>query len=78
MRYTGQETHKGERGGVYKNFVRKTEENRPLRIPSHRWQDDIQTDVQDIGCGVMDCIELAQDSDRWRALVNAVMNFRVL
>ena len=54
----------------------KPEGKSPLVIPRRRWEDNIKMDVQEVGCGVMDWIELAQDRDRWRALVNAVMNFR--
>ena len=50
---------------------------RPLGIPSHRWEDNIKMDLQAVGCGGMDWIELAQDRDRWRALVNVVMNLWV-
>jgi len=49
----------------------------PLGRPRHRWENNIKIDLQAVGCGVMDWIELAQDRDRWRALVNAVMNLRV-
>jgi hypothetical protein len=45
--------------------------------PRRRWEDNIKEDLQKVGCGVMDWIELAQNRDRWRELVNAVMNFRV-
>jgi len=55
----------------------KPEENRPLGRPRHGWKDNIKMDLQEVGCGVMDWIEVAQDRDRWRALVNAVMNLRV-
>ena len=48
-----------------------------LGRPRHRWEDNIQMDLQEVGCGGMDWIELAQDRDRWRALANAVMNIRV-
>jgi hypothetical protein len=62
---------------VYRILVRKPEGKNPLRRPRHRWEDNIQADLQDVGCAVMDWIELAQDRDRWRALVNAVTNLRV-
>ena len=53
------------------------EGDRPLGRPRRRWEYNIEMDLQEVGCGGMDCIELAQDRDRWRALVNAVMNLRV-
>ena len=55
----------------------KPEGKRLLWRPRLRWEDNIKMDLQEIGCGGMDWIELAQDRDRWRALVNAVMNLRV-
>ena len=55
----------------------KPEENRPVGRPEPRWEDSIKMYQQEVGCGGLDWIELAQDRDRWRALVNAVMNFRV-
>ena len=67
----------GERRGVYKALVGKPEGKRPLGRPRHRWEDNIKMDLQEVGCGGMDWIELAQDGDRWQALVNAVMNFQV-
>jgi len=59
------------RGGVYRVLVGKPEGKRPLGRPRRRWEDNIKLDLQEVGCG-MDWIELAQDSDRWRALVSAV------
>ena len=55
----------------------KLEGRRPLGIPRRRWEDNIKMDLQELGCGGMDWIELARDRDRWRALVNAVMNLRL-
>ena len=69
----------GGRGrGVYRDLVEKLEGKRPLGIPRRRWEDNIKIDHQEVGCGSMDWIELAQDKDRWRALANSVMNLRVL
>jgi len=62
---------------VYRILVGKPGGKRPLRRPRHRWEDNIKMDLQEVGCGGMDWIELAQDRDRWWALVSAVMNFRV-
>jgi len=67
----------GERRCVYRVLVRKAEEKRPLGRSRRRWEDNIKMDLQDVGCGDMDWIELVQDRDRWRALLNAVMNLRV-
>jgi len=58
-------------------LVGKPERKRPLGRSRRRWEDNINTDLQEVGCGGMDWIELAQDRDRWRALVNAVMKLRV-
>ena len=63
--------------GVYRILVGKPEGKRPLGRPRCRWVDDIKMDLQEVGCGCMDWIELAQDRYRWQALVSAVMNFRV-
>jgi len=58
----------GERKGVYSVLVGKPEGKRPPGRPRRRWEDNIKTDLQDVGCEGMDCMELAQDRDRWRAL----------
>jgi len=57
--------------------VGKPEGKRPLRRRRRIWEDNIKMDIQEVGCGGMDWIELVQDRDRWRALLNAVMNLRV-
>ena len=67
----------GEREGVYRVLVGNPEEKRPLGRPRRRWEDNIKMDLQEVGCGSIYWIELAQDRDRWRALVNAAMNLRV-
>jgi hypothetical protein len=67
----------GEGRGVYRVLVGKPEGKRSLGRPRRRWEDNIKMDLQEVGCGVMDWTELAQDRDSWKALVSAVMNFRV-
>jgi len=67
----------GERRDVYRVLVGKPEGKRPLGRPRRRWEDNFKMDLQEVGCGSMDWIELAQARDRWRALVNAVMSLRV-
>jgi len=64
-------------GGVYRVLVGKPEGKRPLGRPCHRWEDSMKMDLHEVGCGGMDRIELSQDRDKWRTLVNAVMNLRV-
>ena len=67
----------GERRGVYRVLVEKSGVKNTFGKPRRRWEDNIKTDLQSVGCGSIDWIEMAQDRDRWRALVNAVMNLRV-
>ena len=67
----------GEGRGVYRVLVGKPEGNRPLGRPRFRWEDNIKMDHQEVGGGCVDRMELAQDRDRWRALVSTVMNLRV-
>jgi hypothetical protein len=57
--------------------VGKPEGKKPLERPRRRWEDAITMDLQEVGCRGIECIELAQDRDRWQALVNTVMNLRV-
>ena len=77
MRYAGHVARMGEGRGVYRVLVRRPEERRPLGRPRRRWEDNIRTDLREVGCGCVDWLELAQDRDRWRALVSGVMNFWV-
>ena len=67
----------GSGKGVYKTLLGKPEGRRPLGRPRRRWVDNIKMDLQEVGCVYMDWIGLAQDRDRWRKLVSAVMNLRV-
>jgi hypothetical protein len=67
----------GEKRGLYRVLVGKPEGKKPLGRPRSRWEDNIKMDLQEVGCGDMDWIGLAQDTDRWRALVNGIMNLRV-
>jgi hypothetical protein len=66
----------GELRVVYRVVVGKPEGKRPLWRQKHRWEDNIKMDLQELECGVMDWIELAQDRDKWRILVNAVMKLQ--
>jgi hypothetical protein len=66
-----------ERGSAYKDLVGKPEGKRPLGRHRHRWEDNIKMDIPGLGGEGMEWIELAQDTDKWQALANAVMNLRV-
>jgi hypothetical protein len=76
MRWAGHVAWIGKERGVYRVLVRKPEGERSLGRPRRRWEDNNNIDLQEVGCGGMDWIGLAQDSDRWRAIVNAAMNLR--
>ena len=76
-RWAGHVARMGEERGVYRVLVGKLEGRRPLRRPGRKWVDNIRMDFQVVRCGYMDWIGLAQDRDRWRTLVSAVMNLRV-
>jgi hypothetical protein len=75
MRWAGHVAQMGEGRGVYRVLVGKPEGKRPLGRLRYRWEDNIKRDLQEVGCGSMDWIELAQDRNRWWALVNAVISF---
>ena len=77
MRWAGHVARMGEERGVYRVLVGKLEGKRPLGRPRRRWVDNIRTELQEVGCGHMDWIGMAQDRDRWRTLVSAVMNLWV-
>jgi hypothetical protein len=78
MRWAGHGAHMGERRGVYRILLGKHEGKRSLGRPRHRWEGSIKMDLQEVGCGGMDYwIELAEDRDRWWALMNAVVNLQV-
>jgi len=74
MRWAAHVACMGEERGVYRVLVRKPEGRRPLGRPRRRWVDNIRVDLQEVGCWYMDWIGLAQDRDRWRTLVSALMN----
>ena len=76
MRWTGHVARMGEGRVVHRVLVGKPEGNRPLGRPRRRWEDNIKMDLREVGVGG-DWMELAQDRDRWRALVSTVMNYRV-
>jgi hypothetical protein len=77
IRWVGHLARTWEGRGVYRVLVGKPEGKRPLGRPSRRWEDNVRMDLQEVGCGCEDWTWLAQDRDRWRALVSAVMNLQV-
>ena len=77
MRWAGHVACMEDRRGVYRVLVEKREGKIPLGRPRRRWDDNTKMDLQEVGCGGMGWIDLAQDRDRWRALVYAVMNLGV-
>ena len=77
MRLEGHVARMGDRRGLFRVLVGKPEGKRPIGRPRHRWEDNIKMDLQEMGCVGIDWIDVAQYRDRWRALVNAVMNIRV-
>jgi len=77
MRWAGHVACMGDRRGAYRVLMGRPEGKRPLGRPRIRWEDNIKMDFQKVGWGGMDWIDVAQDRDRLRALVNAVMKLRV-
>ena len=77
MRWAGHVARMGEERGAYRVLVGKPEGRRPLKRPRRRWVDSIRIDLQEVGCGYMAWIGLAQDRDGWRRLVSAVMSLPV-
>jgi hypothetical protein len=78
MRWAGHVARMGEERKVYKVLVEKPEGKSPLGRPRRRWEDGIRMDLREIGLGCVDWIRLSHDRDRWRAVVSAVTNLRVL
>jgi hypothetical protein len=77
MRWAGHVESMGERRGVYRVLLGKPEGKRLLGRHRRRWEDESKMDLQEVGCGGLDWIKLAEDRDSWRAVVNAVMNLRI-
>jgi hypothetical protein len=78
MRWAGHVAHMGDEMNVYRVLMGNLEGKRPLGRQRRRWKDGIRMDIREIGWESVDWIQLAHDRDRWRALVNTVMNLRVL
>jgi len=76
VRWAEQVAYMGERRGVYSVLVGKPEGKSPFGRPRRRWENNIKMNLQEVECGGMDWIDLAQDRDRWWALVNALMYLR--
>ena len=77
VKWAGHVARTGDSRGVYRVLVGKPEGKRPNGRSKRNWEDNIKMDLHEVGCGGMDWIELTEDSDSWRAVVNAVMNLRV-
>jgi hypothetical protein len=77
MRWAGHVARTWEGRGVYRVLMGRPEGRRTLGRPRRRWEDNIKMDLREVGCGCVDWMEVAQDRDRWRALVSAVMNLWV-
>jgi len=77
MRWTGHVARMGQRSGLHRVLMEKHEGKKTHGRPRRRWDENIKMDLQEVGCGALDWVELAQDRNRWRALVNVVINFRV-
>ena len=77
LRWVGHVARMGEGRGVHKVLVGKPEGKRPMGRPRHRWEDNIKMDLEEVGRSCGDWMELAQDRDRWQALVSTVMNLQV-
>jgi len=77
LRWAGHVARMGDRRGVYRVLMGKPEGKKPLGRPRRTWEDNIKTDLQEVGCWGMEWIELVQNRDRWREFVNAVMNLRI-
>jgi len=77
MRWVGRVALMGESRGLYRVLVGKPEGKKPLGRPRHSWENNIKMDLQEVGCEGMDWLDLAEDRNRWRTLVNGVMNLQV-